>query len=282
MPSPTGAETLGKDSPAKGLGTKQNPRDRQYAHAEKQRAQLARQVGTPGPGAYSPARPASTVAGSSSKGGSAGSSASFASKSKRSDFSKQDLFMGDPGAYDPDTHKTLAARSKKSVSKNNKNGSGSFGGQEQRKLAVDLLGEGTPGPGAYNGERMMRTGKVAALSAMDSSEKMPMSSFHSKAAQRGKTPNQHVPGAGAYSPAFSAIEKNALNPANGMRGKASRFKGADTWERAQATEPGPGAYEIQFLRTGSKSSLSAVSQTTHSRGEAAFGTESLRELPWEC
>ena len=39
---------------------------RQVEHAEKQRARIARQVGTPGPGTYSPARPESTVAGASS------------------------------------------------------------------------------------------------------------------------------------------------------------------------------------------------------------------------
>ena len=143
------------------------------------------------------------------------------------------------------------------------------------------MGESTPGPGAYNGDRMMRTGKVAALAAMDTGERMPMSSFKSKSQQRMKQQNQHVPGAGAYTPAYSAIEKSASNPANGMRAKGARFKGADTWEKAQATEPGPGAYEIEFLRTGSKSSLSGVSQMTHSRGEIAFGTEAMRELPWE-
>ena len=143
------------------------------------------------------------------------------------------------------------------------------------------MGEATPGPGAYSGDKMLRSGKRGELSALDTGERMPMSSFKSTSAQRAKTPNQHVPGAGAYTPAYSAIERNARNPANGMRAKGARFKGADTWERAQATEPGPGAYEIEFLRTGSKSSLSAVSQLTHSKGETAFGTESLRELPWE-
>jgi len=280
--NPTGSDTLGKDSLARGIGRHQDPKARQVEHAEKQRARIARQVGTPGPGTYSPARPESTVAGaSSSKKGSSAGGASFASKSKRSDFTKEQNGQGDPGSYDPFTHSTLASMSKKSVSKNNRSGAGSFGGLQQRKLAVEIMGEATPGPGAYNGDRMMRTGKVAALSAMDSGEKMPMSSFKSQSAQRGKTSNQHVPGAGAYTPAYSAIEKNALNAAAHMRAKGARFKASDTWERAQATEPGPGAYEIEFLRSGSKSSLSAMSQMTHSKGEAAFGTESIRELPWE-
>ena len=71
---------------------------------------------------------------------------------------------------------------------------------------------------------------------MDTGEKMPMSSFKSTSVQRAKALNQHVPGAGAYTPEYSAIEKNALNPANGMRAKGPRFKVSDTWERAQAKE----------------------------------------------
>ena len=278
-PNPTGSDTLAANSPARGLGRHQDPRARAIEHAEKQRARAARQSGTPGPGTYSPA-PASTGS-SSKKGGGAGSTASFSSKSKRSDFTKAQQGQGDPGAYDAGAYSTLATASKRSVSKNNRAGSGSFGGVAQRKLAIEIMGESTPGPGAYNGDRMMRTGKVAALAAMDTGERMPMSSFKSKSQQRMKQQNQHVPGAGAYTPAYSAIEKSASNPANGMRAKGARFKGADTWEKAQATEPGPGAYEIEFLRTGSKSSLSGVSQMTHSRGEIAFGTEAMRELPWE-
>ena len=46
-----------------------------------------------------------------------------------------------------------------------------------------------------------------------------------------------MPGAGAYSPSFTAIEKKPSNPANSMKAKASRFGKADTFERAQATEP---------------------------------------------
>ena len=284
MAAPTGSDTLPKDSLARGIGRHQDPKARAVEHAEKQRQRVARQVGTPGPGSYSPVTPAASS--SSKKVSSIGSTAAFASKSKRSDFTKEQLGQGDPGAYDAGQSATLAASSKKSVSKNNRAGSGSFGGLQQRKLAIEIMGEATPGPGAYNGDRMMKNGKVAALSAMDSGEKMPMSAFKSKSEQRQKTPNQHVPGAGAYTPAFTtSMGANPKNAANAMRSKGERFKGADTWERAQGKEPGPGAYEIEFLRTGSKSSLSSVSQMTHSKasmtGSVAFGTEAIRELPWE-
>ena len=252
-PNPTGSDTLAADSLARGKHA--NPSVRAQEHAEKKRQFEARKVGTPGPGSYSPARPASA---SSKKTSSAGSTASFASKSKRSDFTKVQEGQGDPGAYDPALIKNLAATSKKSASRNNRAGSGSFGSQQQRKIAIEIMGEATPGPGAYNGGDMLRSGKKAALSAFDTGEKMPSSSFHSKSAQREKQQNLHVPGAGAYTPNWSACEKNMLNSANGMKSRGPRFSGADTWERAQRTEPGPGAYEIEYLRSGSKSSVSGV------------------------
>jgi len=273
--NPTGSDTLAADSLARGKHA--NPSVRAQEHAEKKRQFEARKVGTPGPGSYSPARP--SAAGSSKKA-SVGSTASFASKSKRSDFTKVQDAQGDPGAYDPALIKNLAATSKKSASSHCRSGAGSFGSKQQRKIAIELMGESTPGPGAYNGGDMLRSGKKAALSAFDTGEKMPSSSFHSKSAQREKAQNLHVPGAGAYTPNFTACEKAATNSANGMKSKGPRFSGADTWERAQKTEPGPGAYEIEYLRSGSKSSVSAVVGASVNR-EIAFGTDSLRELPWE-
>jgi len=278
MAAPTGSDTLPKDSLARGIGRHQDPKARAVEHAEKQRQRVARQVGTPGPGSYSPVTPAASS--SSKKVSSIGSTAAFASKSKRSDFTKVQDAQGDPGAYDPALIKNLAATSKKSASSHCRSGAGSFGSKQQRKIAIELMGESTPGPGAYNGGDMLRSGKKAALSAFDTGEKMPSSSFHSKSAQREKAQNLHVPGAGAYTPNFTACEKAATNSANGMKSKGPRFSGADTWERAQKTEPGPGAYEIEYLRSGSKSSVSAVVGASVNR-EIAFGTDSLRELPWE-
>ena len=45
-------------------------------------------------------------------------------------------------------------------------------------------------------------------------------------------------------------------------------------------EPGPGAYEVEVLRSGTRSSVSAVVGGAVSR-EVGFGTDSIRELPWE-
>ena len=65
-----------------------------------------------------------------------------------------------------------------------------------------------------------------------------------------------------------------------MKAKGQRFKGADTWERAQASEPGPGAYEIEYLRSGTKSSISAMAGEGRQK-DVAFLSDAMRELPWE-
>merc|ERR1719424_2292173 len=209
-----------------------------------------------------------------------GHSSAFKSGSQRGLKELGAMDMGDPGAYDPYTHGDLATTSKKSFGRSNRAGMGDFGGTEKRELSIEVMGESTPGPGAYNGDAMLRNGKKAALSAFDTGERMPSSSFKSTSVQREKQQNLHVPGAGAYTPQWTAIEKSALNPANGMRSKGPRFSSADAWERAQKTEPGPGAYEIEYLRSGSKSSVSGVVGASQAK-EVAFGTDSLRELPWE-
>ena len=66
-----------------------------------------------------------------------------------------------------------------------------------------------------------------------------------------------------------------------MKAKGNRFQGADSWERAQKTEPGPGAYEVEYLRSGAKSSLSAIALSSSQKEGIAFGSDVMRELPWE-
>lgn len=188
---------------------------------------------------------------------------------------------GDPGSYDPFTTTDLASTSKKSFGRSNRAGMGDFGGTEKRELSIVIMGEATPGPGAYNGDTMLRSGKKAALSAMDTGEKMPSSSFKSTSSKTHKYPNQHVPGAGAYAPNHDFVMDSSMkqNSGAGMRGQGARFKGADSWERTQALEPGPGAYETEILRTGGKSNLSAW-DTGELMPSASFASDTIRDMPW--
>ena len=195
------------------------PAARKEQHEMKRRAKNNRRAKSPGPGADSPAL-------STLNNGDKNQSSSFSSKSKRGIDKEMGAAKGggDPGAYDPYTLKELASTSKKSFARSMRQGQGDFGGKDKRELAVEIMGESTPGPGAYNGGEMMRTGKKAALSAFDTGERMPMSSFKSKSAQRETAENQNVPGAGAYTPNWKAIEKEPMNPAMQMKGKGKRLE----------------------------------------------------------
>ena len=273
-PAPAPAEATGAGPSSMSNKATTGPAARAEAHAAKKKQKDARRAKTPGPGSYSPS--ASTL-----KKGDKNQSSAFVSKSKRGLKELGAADQGDPGNYDPYTLKDLASSSKKSFAKSNRSGQGDFGGKEKRELAMDILGEATPGPGAYNGDVMMRNGKVAALAALDSGEKMPMSSFKSKSAQREKSENQHVPGAGAYTPNFTLLQdaRMSQNAGAGMRGKGPRFVGSTKLEKDQSAEPGPGAYETEILRTGGKSALSAM-DTGELMPSAAFASDQIREMPW--
>ena len=278
----SGRGTSGGDTTpvSTGPGSK-TPAQRMQEHADKQRQFNARRTMTPGPGSYSPAKGA---AGGSSKKSSTGTgvSSSFASKSKRISSERPDA-MGDPGSYDPYMLKELAITSKKSASKAFRSGQGAFGTKQQRKMREEIMGEATPGPGAYYGDAMMKNGKKAALSAFDTGERMPSSAFKSKTAQRERDAKSEVPGAGAYTPKFTAQDPKPTNAGASMRAKGHRFKTGGSWERAQKLEPGPGAYEVEYLRSGSLSSLSALAlrASTSSSKDIAFSSDAIRELPWE-
>ena len=71
----------------------------------------------------------------------------------------------------------------------------------------------------------------------------------------------------------------STNSGAGMRSKGQRFVGATKLERDQSSEPGPGAYETEILRTGGRSALSAF-DTGELMPAAAFASDSIRELPW--
>jgi len=228
----------------------------------------------PGPGAYENAK--STL---NTRDG-AGHASAFKSTSKRMVEGLGASQSGDPGSYDPYTSMELATTSKKSFGRSNRAGMGDFGTRDQRELQIEVMGEKTPGPGAYNGGDMLKNGMKAALSAMDTGEKMPSSAFKSKTSKDVKQHNEMVPGAGAYTPQFSATQPTlAQNPAHSMKAKGKRFQGADSFERAQAGEPGPGAYETEILRTGGRSALSAY-DTGEMMPSAAFASDAIRDLPW--
>ncbi|KOO24992.1 hypothetical protein Ctob_005141 [Chrysochromulina tobinii] len=272
-----GSATGGTDAPiATGPGAK-TPAMRQQEHADKKRQFEARRALTPGPGSYTPGQGIERQQQQEGKR----SRICLVRRARRFASARRKWMRPvTRGSYDPYVLKELAVTSKKSASKAMKAGQGSFGTKHQRKLAIDIMGESTPGPGAYNGDVMMKNGMKANLSAMDTGEKMPSSAFKSKSAQREKSEDNKVPGAGAYSPSFTAIEKKPSNPANSMKAKASRFGKADTFERAQATEPGPGAYEIdEKIRSASGGAAEEQQEQPQEEDEDMTSARALQLAP---
>jgi len=228
----------------------------------------------PGPGAYESNK--STL---NSRPGS-GHASAFKSQTKRMVEGLGAAATGDPGSYDPYTNMELAKTSKKSFGRSNRAGMGDFGTRDKRELRLEVMGEKTPGPGAYNGDLMMKNGMKANLSAFDTSEKYPSSAFQSKSKKDVSYHDEKVPGPGQYAPKFDLVQpKLSQNPAHSMKAKGNRFKKNDAFERAQASEPGPGAYETEILRTGGRSALSAY-DTGEMMPSAAFASDTIRGMPW--
>jgi hypothetical protein len=166
----------------------------------------------------------------------------------------------------------------------------SFGGTSKREMHLELLGEGTPGPGAY---AMTSTfGRASSSSSLSLSAKLngrkpitTTSSFRSTSAQRIRSLNERVPGPGAHTPNMGAIEKNATNSAPHLQALGTRFvaqgdSGVSDWVHSRKPEPGPGAYETQKYQTMAMDMVAAVA--AGSRQNPGFGIASPQhQLPHE-
>lgn len=162
----------------------------------------------------------------------------------------------------------------------------SFGGTSKREMRLELMGEDTPGPGAY-----LPTSTFARASASSSSMsanakgKKPAvttSSFRSTSAQRLALHNIRVPGPGAHSPNKAAVEKNATNPSMHLISRGNRFApfGSGSARGRGRPEPGPGTYETQRFCTMATDMAHAVAMG--SRQNPGFGIASQQhQLPHE-
>ena len=128
----------------------------------------------PGPGAYDSKGRDNRVDGHAS---------AFKSGSQRLQVEEP---TGDPGAYDPDRTRDLAAAATNTFGRSNRAGSGGFGSASAREMKLDVTGEDTPGPGTYRSKKELSEGPH-----------MPSAAFRSSSAQRGKERNSSTPGAGS-------------------------------------------------------------------------------------
>mmetsp|Transcript_28896 Transcript_28896/g.58148 ORF Transcript_28896/g.58148 Transcript_28896/m.58148 type:complete len:247 (-) Transcript_28896:140-880(-) len=153
-----------------------------------------------------------------------------------------------------------------------------FGGTSKRDLRQDI-GEGSPGPGAYlPGSTFARAASPSRSGKKGSRDAS--SSFRSGSAQRPRPLNEHVPGAGAYTPHWSSIEPAARNPGNSIKSKDKR--GSDTTRKSSSSETGkigPGEYDSHYHKSVTESITKSVK--ANSRSNPGFGRGSARKLPYE-
>lgn len=107
-----------------------------------------------------------------------------------------------------------------------------------------------PGPGSYS---LLSTFDRAA-SPVAGKKPMPNAIFRSKSPQRPSSPNEHIPGAGTYSPIWTSVDPNQTNSAPHLVATGDRFGAGGLSLIEGNTDPdvGPGKYEGHLYMTLAK------------------------------
>jgi hypothetical protein len=135
--------------------------------------------------------------------------------------------QGDPGAYDPYVNSDLTASASFTHNKTQK----PFMATSTRDLAMQLYGEDSPGPGAYQAAESYNKQTPQAQPIL--------SVFRSGSLQRPSGVTT-VPGSGTYTPNMASIYPNQRDSGAQMRSAGGRFA-----VEQGTTDPlvGPGSYE---------------------------------------
>ena len=154
-------------------------------------------------------------------------------------------------------------------------------------MRMELMGEDTPGPGAYLPASTFARAASSSISWKGKPVATTTSSFRSKSQQRVIVKNENLPGVGTYSPVMTAIEKAPSNSAPHLLAKGLRFAqlGNSDWDHETGEvgvkpDPGPGEYETHRFSTMATDAAHAVAYG--SRQNPGFGIASPQhQLPHE-
>jgi len=180
--------------------------------------------------------------------------------------------MGDPGAYDPYTNRDLAARASFTHNKLRR----PFNAISARDLKLQIYGEGTPGPGAYQAARAAKYTHPV----VDHNRSVFLCGLPQRESAATITPSPD-----AYSPIMSAVYANVRDSGASMRGTLARLMpmvhpdhvGGDRG-MTEATV-GPGSYDEHLHNTVASKLSSSINRS--SRLKPGFGSMSpQRALPY--
>ena len=151
-------------------------------------------------------------------------------------------------------------------------GQGGFGGLGSRDLRLEILGEDTPGPGAYRG-------LAATLLNAHQGRSMPSAAFRSLSAQRPSFHARHVGPATLLEPKYHAVEPRVRDTFGAvMRSRSDRFGARDSTTCAAV---GPLSYDPHHdlaKKLGEAIYGPAAAGRRDAPGTAAFRSESVREM----
>ena len=246
-----------------------SPQERAAKHAAKVKARDSRLFESgPGPGAYS--TNGRTPRGGASLQSLGGGRAVFRSRSLQRQ--KVDSIGIGPGAYNAADALDNVSRSSflsagSSFNRAARAGQGGFGGLGSRDLRLEILGEDTPGPGAYRG-------LAATLLNAHQGRSMPSAAFRSLSAQRPSFHARHVGPATLLEPKYHAVEPRVRDTFGAvMRSRSDRFGARDSTTCA-AYDP----HHDLAKKLGEAIYGPAAAGRRDAPGTAAFRSESVREM----